>query len=125
MKKYYLTKLNSDVYLVEKPFSYDEKDYMKIFAYKKSSNNIEYIGTSYSNISYYYNKDFIIFASEDDIEFVFDTNEFDFITDELLKRKAFDKMMSGSMLEMLDYERDEMQLEENDKFIKSLINKIK
>lgn len=125
MKDYYLTKLNENVYLLERIFSEGGEDFTEVLAYDKKNNRVENIGTSYSEMSYYYNKDYVIFATEDDIEFVFDVNNFDFITDERKKRKAFDKMMSGSMFEILDYERTVIHLDKKDKLIKTLNNRIK
>ena len=124
MKDYYLTKLNENVYLLERMYSEGGEDFTEVLAYDSLNDRIENIGTSYYDMSYYYNKDYVIFATEDNIEFVFDVNAFDFITDERLKRRAFDKMMSGSMLEMLDYERTVIHADKRNKLVKALKKKI-
>ena len=125
MKDYYLTKLNENVYLLERLFSEGGEDFTEVLAYDSRNERVENIGTSYDGMSYYYNKDYVIFATEDDIEFVFDVNNFDYITDERKKRKAFDTMMNGSMLEILDYERTVIRLDKRNDIIKTLSKKLK
>ena len=124
MEDYYLTKLTEDVSILEKPFCSDGEDFTDVYAFNETDDRIEYVGTSYSKMSYYYNKDYIIFATEDDIEFVFDVNGFDFITDERAKRRAFDKMMNWSMLEMLSYEKSIVKSDRGSKYVKALKKRI-
>ena len=104
--KVYITNLNNRTSLIERTLYNDGKEYNEVFSYDKLNDMIEYIGTSYSGMQYYYNKNYIVFVKNEDVEFAFDTRRFCFITDEIEKEKAFNNILKSAQEEYTKEERD-------------------
>ena len=105
-KQSHITDLNKRVCIIERSFSHNGEDYSEVLAYDKINDMIEYIGTSYDTMEYYYNKDFIVFVKDDEVEFAFDTNKFCFINDESKKMIAFKKILKSAQSEYTETERN-------------------
>ncbi len=105
-KKCFFTEISEDCTIIEKPFSHDGDDFVEVLAFSKSRNRIESIGTAYDDMRYYFNKNYIAFLKDDEIEFVFDINNFDFVNDELLKMIALSNIMDNSLIELSNNDRN-------------------
>ena len=107
-KKTYVTNLNDNVSMIERTFYYEGEEYTEVLAHDKVTDMIEYIGTSYDKMQYYYNKNYIVFVKDEDVEFTFDVRRFCFITNEVSKMKAFQNILKDSKSE---YTKEESNLE--------------
>ncbi len=107
-KKTYVTNLNNNVSMIERTFYYEGEEYTEVLAHDKVTDMIEYIGTSYDGMQYYYNKNYIVFVKDEDVEFTFDVRRFCFITNEVSKMKAFQNILKDSKSE---YTKEESNLE--------------
>lgn len=107
-KKTYVTNLNDNVSMIERTFYYEGEEYTEVLAHDKVTDMIEYIGTSYDGMQYYYNKNYIVFVKDEDVEFTFDVRRFCFITNEVSKMKAFQNILKDSKSE---YTKEESNLE--------------
>lgn len=107
-KETYITHLNNRTLLIERCFYYKGDEYVEVLAYDKLNKMLEPIGTSYSEMPYYYNKDYVVLVKDEEVEFAFDTRKFSFITDEKAKMRAFNKILNSSKI---DYTKEESNLE--------------
>ena len=123
-KNYFVTFLSKDFAIIERPYSYDGNDFVEVLAYDKPNNRLESVGTSYDDMQYYFNKNYVVFLKGDDIEFVFDNNKFDFVNYEELKAKALSDIMDKSLINVFAGEKEIMQLEECNEVVKSLLKKL-
>lgn len=115
-KNTYITNLNQRTSLVERTFCHEGNDYVEIFAYDKLYNMIEYLGTSYGDMQYYYSSDYIVFVKDEDVEFAFDTTRFCFITNEVAKMRAFNKILRSSKIDFTKEESD-LEIEEEERYM--------
>lgn len=122
-KKCFFTEISEDCTIIEKPFSHDGDDFVEVLAFSKSRNRIESIGTAYDDMRYYFNKNYIAFLKDDEIEFVFDINNFDFVNDELLKMIALSNIMDNSLIELSNNDRNLICSEKSRETIKSLLKR--
>ena len=122
-KKCFFTEISEDCTIIEKPFSHDGDDFVEVLAFSKSRNRIESIGTAYDDMRYYFNKNYIAFLKDDEIEFVFDINNFDFVNDELLKMIALTNIMDNSLIELSNNDRNLIRSEKSRETIKSLLKR--
>lgn len=122
-KKCFFTEISEDCTIIEKPFSHDGDDFVEVLAFSKSRNRIESIGTAYDDMRYYFNKNYIAFLKDDEIEFVFDINNFDFVNDELLKMIALSDIMDNSLIELSNNDRNLIRSEKSRETIKSLLKR--
>jgi hypothetical protein len=122
-KKCFFTEISEDCTIIEKPFSHDGDDFVEVLAFSKSRNRIESIGTAYDDMRYYFNKNYIAFLKDDEIEFVFDINNFDFVNDELLKMIALSNIMDNSLIELSNNDRNLIRSEKSRETIKSLLKR--
>ena len=122
-KKCFFTEISEDCTIIEKPFSHDGDDFVEVLAFSESRNRIESIGTAYDDMRYYFNKNYIAFLKDDEIEFVFDINNFDFVNDELLKMIALSNIMDNSLIELSNNDRNLIRSEKSRETIKSLLKR--
>ena len=123
MKKECLTSavsLNSRTSIIEKSFCSKGEDFTAVFAYDKLNNMIEYIGTSYSEMPYYYNRNFVVFVKDDEPEFVFDTRKFVFLEDERAKMHAYSNVLNSGLIDLSETETLEITLDAQNELVRRL-----
>lgn len=114
--KTYKTFLNGRTSLIERTFYHNKEEYTEIFAYDKKNDMVEYIGTSYDGMQYYYNQNYIVFIKDEDVEFAFDAKRFCFITNELRKMMAFNNILKSSECEFTKEESD-LKIESEERYM--------
>jgi hypothetical protein len=97
--------LNKKKAIIERTFYYEGEKYTEVSVYDKIFDKTEYIGTSYDEMKYYFNKNYVVFVKDEDVEFAFDINNFCFISDEMEKMIAFNRILKSSQIEYTDAER--------------------
>ncbi len=115
-KKTYTTELNDNVSMIERTFYHDGEEYTEVLVHDRLNDMVEYIGTSYDGMQYYYNKNYIVLVKDEDVEFAFDVRRFCFITNEISKLKAFKNILKDSKSEYTKEETD-LKIEKEERYM--------
>lgn len=113
--------LNKKKAIIERTFYYEGEKYTEVSVYDKIFDKTEYIGTSYDEMKYYFNNNYVVFVKDEDVEFAFDINNFCFINDEMEKMIAFSRILKSSQIDYTDAERKEKL----DSDVKKIVKRIK
>ena len=122
-KDIFITDLNDHVFLIERPYCCYGQDFVELYAHNNESKKTEYIGTSNEDMSYYYNKNYIILSKDLEAVFAFDINNFCFIKNEEAKENAFREVLKNSLIDVLDNEREAIRHDVRRKVIKVLTHR--